>query len=220
MRADRLAGSNLDGGAAPKTASFVHLHIALRSDGLPPAEELGMHHIVIDSWERPIDAQDNAAFVSVPSVLDPEAAPPGYHTLHAYLPATEPYERWEGLDRRSAAYRELKEERSRFLWKAVERFVPDVRERAVYSSVGSPLTHERYLNAERGSYGPGWVAGRQSFPGPQSPLEGLWCVGASTFPGIGVPAVAGSGMACANTLAPVDRHLALLDEMRAAGTLR
>lgn len=207
--------------AAPKTGSFVHLHVGLRSVGLPPPSQLGIHHIVVNSWDRKIDAEDNALFISIPSVLDPEAAPAGHHALHAYMPATEPYARWAGLDRRSAEYAALKEERARPLWEAIERVIPDVRQRAVFSSVGSPLTHERYLNVEDGSYGPGWRAGEASFPGPQSQLlDKLWCVGASTFPGIGVPAVAGSAMACANTLAPVERHLALLDEMRKAGTLR
>lgn len=50
--------------------------------------------------------------ISVPSVLSPNLAPPGKHVLHAYLPGTEPYELWEGLDRKSAEYRNLKAERS------------------------------------------------------------------------------------------------------------
>lgn len=51
-----------------------------------------------------------------PAVIDPSLAPPGKHCLHAYLPATEPYELWEGLDRRSPEYKALKEERSLVLW--------------------------------------------------------------------------------------------------------
>jgi hypothetical protein len=52
----------------------------------------------------------------VPAVIDPSLAPPGKHTLHAYLPATEPYELWAGLDRRSDEYKRLKQERSKVLW--------------------------------------------------------------------------------------------------------
>ena len=33
--------------------------------------------------------------VSVPSLLDPSLAPPGYHVLHAYTAGNEPYEVWE-----------------------------------------------------------------------------------------------------------------------------
>lgn len=36
----------------------------------------------------------------------------GKHCLHAYVPATEPYQLWKGLDRRSEEYKRLKEERS------------------------------------------------------------------------------------------------------------
>lgn len=46
------------------------------------------------------------------SVVDPSLAPPGKHSLHAYLPATEPYHLWEGVQRGSPEYQKLKEERS------------------------------------------------------------------------------------------------------------
>ena len=105
------------------------------------------------------------------------------------------------------------------LWKAVEEFIPDIRERAVYSSVGTPLTHERFLRRPEGTYGSAWKAGEKTFPGHASPVDGLYCCGDSTFPGIGVPAVCGSGMAVAHAIAPVDKHLRLLNEMRRAGTL-
>ena len=39
--------------------------------------------------------------VSVPSLLDPSLAPPGKHVIHAYVPATEPYDNWKGLSRSS-----------------------------------------------------------------------------------------------------------------------
>jgi phytoene dehydrogenase-like protein len=38
--------------------------------------------------------------ISIPSVVDPSMAPAGKHCLHAYLPATEPFALWEGLDRK------------------------------------------------------------------------------------------------------------------------
>eukprot|EP00310_Coccolithus_braarudii_P016924 CAMPEP_0183360166 /NCGR_PEP_ID=MMETSP0164_2-20130417/54497_1 /TAXON_ID=221442 /ORGANISM="Coccolithus pelagicus ssp braarudi, Strain PLY182g" /LENGTH=572 /DNA_ID=CAMNT_0025534465 /DNA_START=55 /DNA_END=1773 /DNA_ORIENTATION=- len=213
----RLRGSCLDAAATPPTPSFMHLHVGFRADGLSP---LGMHHIIVRDWEQPISAPDNCVFICVASSLDPDAAPEGHHVLHAYLPATEPYERWEALDRASDEYAALKEERAQPLWSAIERFIPDIRERAVVSCVGTPLTHERYLRRHRGSYGPAWAAGEETFPGHKSPVEGLWCCGDSTFPGIGVPAVAGSGIAVANGIASLEKHLELLDEMRANECLR
>lgn len=216
---EKLGGSNLDAPATPPTPSFMHLHVGFRADGLP-AEKLGMHHITIESWDKPVTAEDNCVFVAVPSVLDPSAAPEGHHVLHAYLPATEPYERWEGLQRNSDEYKALKEERSQKLWEAVEKFIPDIRERAIVSSVGTPLTHERFLRRYKGSYGPAFAAGERAFPGHKSPVAGLWCCGDSTFPGIGVPAVAGSGIAVANSIAPLGKHLELLEELRAKKCLR
>jgi phytoene dehydrogenase-like protein len=61
---------------------------------------LEIHHIMVNSWDRGVDAEQNVVLVSIPSVLDPSLAPEGKHTLHAYLPATEPYDLWKGLDRR------------------------------------------------------------------------------------------------------------------------
>eukprot|EP00955_Chlamydomonas_euryale_P062162 358300-Chlamydomonas_euryale.AAC.1 len=40
------------------------------------------------------------------------------------------------------------------LWQAVEKVIPDIRNRAEFSCVATPLTHARYLRRNRGSYGP------------------------------------------------------------------
>ncbi|MDZ7969589.1 MAG: carotene isomerase, partial [Nostoc sp. DedSLP03] len=56
-------------------------------------------------------------------------------------------------------------------------------------------------------------AAKGLFPGHGTPLAGLMCCGDSTFPGIGLPAVVASGMIVANTLAPLSKHLAMLEEI-------
>jgi phytoene dehydrogenase-like protein len=89
--------------------------------------------------------------------------------------------------------------------------IPDVRSRCEVTLVGTPLTHERFLRRHRGSYGPALRAGQALFPGPKMPLPGLLCCGDSTFPGIGLPAVAASGMIAANTLAPIAQHWQMLE---------
>lgn len=199
--------------STPATPSFMHLHAAVRGDGL---EGVGVHHIDVRSWDEPIDAKDNCVFVAMTSAVDATTAPAGYHAVHAYLPATEPYADWEGLEPRSDEYARRKEERAGALWRGFEKVVPDARARCVFSSIGSPLTHARYLSSP--SYGPAWVNGKA--PAWATPVRSLFCVGASTFPGIGVPAVAGSGLGLANTMAPVAGHTALLDAMRREGCLR
>ena len=51
----------------------------------------------------------------------------------------------------------------------------------------TPLTHQRFLNRHKGSYGPAIRAGEASFPFPGTPVDGLLVCGDSVFPGIGVP---------------------------------
>jgi len=155
--------------------------------------------------------------VSIPSLLDPSLAPPGKHVIHAYTPGNEPYDLWQGMDRQSLEYAEQKQLRAEVMWQALERIIPDVRSRCEVTLVGTPLTHERYLRRHRGSYGPAIRAGEGFFPGSNTPLRGLLCCGDSTFPGIGLPAVAASGAIAANTLAPLHKHLEMLKDIGCIG---
>ena len=113
--------------------------------------------------------------MSVPSLLDSSLAPAGRHAIHAYLPATEPYEVWEGLDRRSDEYAKLQARRVEPLYAAIEKFIPDLRSRVELELIGSPLTHERLLRRSRGTYGPELRAGVRDFPGATTPIDGLLC---------------------------------------------
>jgi len=200
----------------PTTPSFVHLHLGINGEGMDPEALVSIHHINVPEWSK-LTAPQSTAFVSVPSLLDPSLAPPGCHVIHAYLPATEPYAVWEGLDRQSEEYKALKAERARPLYEAIEKFLPDVRERVVIEMIGSPLTHERYLRRRRGTYGPELQAGRRDFPGATTMVDGLFVCGDSAWPGIGVPAVAGSGIAAVHAFVSAEKQKALLDELRPAG---
>ncbi|KAF7842797.1 prolycopene isomerase, chloroplastic [Senna tora] len=195
----------------PQCESFMHLHLGFDAEGI--RKDLGIHHIVVNDWERGVDADQNVVLISVPSVLSPNLAPPGKHVLHAYMPGTEPFELWEGLDRRSPEYRNLKAARSEVMWKAVERALGPgfSRDKCEVKLVGSPLTHQRFLRRNRGTYGPAIEAGKGTFPGHSTPIPQLYCCGDSTFPGIGVPAVAASGAIVANSLVSVSQHSQLLD---------
>ncbi|XP_062212971.1 prolycopene isomerase 1, chloroplastic isoform X2 [Phragmites australis] len=197
--------------ATPQCDSFMHLHLGFDAENA--REDLGIHHIVVNDWNKGVDGEQNVVLISVPSVLGKGLAPPGKHILHAYTPGTEPFSLWEGLDRKSAEYRRLKEERSEVMWKAVElalgpRFS---REKCDVKLIGTPLTHKRFLRRNRGTYGPAIKAGEATFPGQATPVPQLFCCGDSTFPGIGVPAVAASGAIVANTLVSVSQHSELLD---------
>ncbi|KAI3428469.1 hypothetical protein D9Q98_007294 [Chlorella vulgaris] len=199
-----------EGMDTPRTGSFMHLHLGIDATGLP--QDLDIHHLIVNRWGE-IEAPQNVCNVSIPTVLDPSLAPPGKHLIHAYTAGNEPYELWEGLKRGTREYAALKEERSQCLWQALERIIPDVRQRTEVKLVGTPLTHERYLRRYKGTYGPAISASTGSFPGAGTLLPGLYRCGDSCQPGIGVPAAAASGMIAANTLAPVWSHWQLLDAL-------
>lgn len=196
--------------ATPECDSFMHLHLGIEAAGL---EKLGCHYIVVNDWAQGVTAAQNVVLVSIPSVIDPSLAPLGKHTIHVYTPGNEPYDLWQGMDRQSEEYGRFKGLRAEVMWQALERIIPDVRGRCEATLVGTPLTHERFLRRHRGSYGPALRAGKDWFAGSGTPLAGLLCCGDSTFPGIGLPAVAASGMIAANTLAPVSKHLAMLQDI-------
>src|SRR5579883_121687 len=195
----------------PACPSFMHLHLGIDAAGLPP--DLECHYLIVNDWDVGVDAPQNVVAVSIPSVLDPDLAPPGKHCIHAYTPATEPYDLWAGIHRNSDRYQQLKVERAQVLWQGLERIIPDLRDRCDVTLVGTPLTHQRFLRRDRGSYGPAIAAGQGMFPGCKTPLKGLLCCGDSTFPGIGVPAVAASGMIAANTIASVSQHHDLINDI-------
>ena len=137
--------------------------------------------------------------------------------------ATEPFEDWEHFINeggyQSPAYREAKDQAVEVLWRAIERYVPDVRDRVKVALPATPLTHRRFNRRDAGTYGPFLPATSGQLMGHSTPLDGFYVCGDSTFPGIGVPAVAGNGASAANTIAPLAKHLALLDELRAADLL-
>jgi len=198
--------------ATPPLASFMHYHCGFDADGL---EGLDMHHLAVASWDAAggVAAPQNVSLVSIASVADPSLAPPGRHCLHAYYPASEPWEIWEGVARGSAAYEELKAERSAPLRAACAAAVPGLADRVDLELVGTPLTHARFLNRDKGSYGPGWPAGRGA-PGWRTPVPGLFAAGDYAFPATpGVPSAAASGAAAAASVAGVRAQWRLLNEL-------
>jgi phytoene dehydrogenase-like protein len=207
----------------PACESFMHLHLGIEAGPVAGSgagsgagsvvgsvaggslpKDLACHHIVVNDWELGIQAPQNLVLISIPSLLDPSLAPAGKHSIHVYTPGNEPYGPWANLTRGSEAYEQLKEARSAVMWQALERVIPDIRQRTQLALTGTPLTHARFLRRDRGTYGPAIAAGKALFPGPKTPLQGLLCCGDSTFPGIGLPAVAASGMIAAHSLVSVN----------------
>jgi len=209
---------------AEMTGSFLHLHLAIKSDGLD-FRNMEAHYTIMDrslSGDSGYPFPDgpcgelNMIAVSNPCIIDPTLAPKGYMIMHAYGAANEPYDLWEGLVNSSQKYKLLKEERAEVLWRAVESIVPDVRQRVVCSLVGSPKTHERFLRRPMGTYG---SATEDYLRDGSTPIENLVMCGDGIFPGIGVPAVALSGASAANALVSPFQQWKCLDQLSQKGLL-
>jgi phytoene dehydrogenase-like protein len=185
----------------PAVDSFMHLHLGIRSEGL---EGLTGHHVVVHDGAQDITVPGNTCMISIPSVWDATLAPAEHHVVHAYT--LEPFAGW----RRDEDYGTRKRDRVQSLYRALERVIPDVRQRVVLELIGTPLTHAHYLRRYQGTYGPAISADQGMFPSIHTPISGLYRVGDSTMPGIGVPAVAASGILCANTIAQPEQVIELL----------
>ncbi|MGB5960388.1 MAG: NAD(P)/FAD-dependent oxidoreductase [Coleofasciculaceae cyanobacterium] len=188
----------------PAVDSFMHLHLGIRKEGL---EQLTGHHVVVHDGNKDITEPGNTCMISIPSVWDANLAPSGHHVVHAYT--LEPFAGWQ----RDQEYEQKKKERSQSLFKALEKIIPDIRKRIVLELIGTPLTHSHYLRRYQGTYGPAIAAGKGMFPSYQTPISGLYRVGDSTMPGIGVPAVAASGILCANSLVSPQQTAELLKQL-------
>jgi phytoene dehydrogenase-like protein len=169
----------------------MHLHLGIRGDNL---ENLTGHHVVIQDSQQDITIPGNTCMISIPSVWDVNLAPAGHHVVHAYT--LEPYAGWH----RDDGYEQKKRQKADVLYQALAKVIPDIRERVTLELIGTPLTHNHYLRRYKGTYGAAIPANQGMFPSTHTPISGLYRVGDSTIPGIGVPAVAASGILCANTL--------------------
>lgn len=213
-------------GKLPRHGAILHLFIAIDAEGLDLSHIQDPAHLVVQDWDRSLQDSQNLCSFFIPSMVDPSVCPPGKHTIHVYSSGGEPYEPWEALTPGSEEYEAYKEKRANVLWEAVERCIPDVRERAEFHIIGSPLAHEAFLRRDRGTYGMAWAAGTAApyaglvknllpfpFPNLKTPIDGLLRCGDSCFPGIGTPSAAASGVIAANTLTTVGNHMDMLKEI-------
>jgi phytoene dehydrogenase-like protein len=116
----------------PAVDSFMHLHLGIRGEGL---ENLTGHHVVVHDAQQDITSPGNTCMISIPSVWDASLAPEKHHVVHAYT--LEPYAGWE----KNAGYEQKKQEKAKSLYRALERVIPDIRDRVELELIGTPLTH-------------------------------------------------------------------------------
>jgi len=200
-----------DAMATPYSESFMHLHLGIDGEGLD-FSRTGGHHVVVLDNTRPVSEPGNVCMISIASVWEPNMAPKGCHCVHAYT--MEPFDGWEELKATNkAAYEKRKKEASDKLYVALERVVPDIRSRVLLELVASPATHKFWLRRHKGTYGAA-ICAPAMFPGPAMPsIKGLYRVGDSVAPGVGVPAAAASGVIAANSLISLATHFQTQDRM-------
>lgn len=180
-----------------KSPSFLSLHIGVKESVLPAGTEC--HHILLEDWEK-MTAAEGTVFVSIPTLLDPDLAPSGYHIIHAFTPHW--IDDWQELS--PSEYEAKKEEAAWRIIDRLEKIFPGLDAGLDYLEVGTPRTHRRFLGRQDGTYGPiprRKLRGLLSMPFNRTAIPGLYCVGDSTFPGQGLNAVAFSGFACAHRIA-------------------
>ncbi len=180
-----------------KSPSFLSLHLGVEASVLPLGTEC--HHIVLEDWNQ-METPEGTIFISIPTLLDPDLAPEGYHILHGFTPSW--VEDWQGMS--PDEYEAKKEEAAGRIIERLETIFPGLDAGLDYMEVGTPRTHRRYLGRVDGSYGPiprRKLMGLLGMPFNRTSIPGLYCVGDSTFPGQGLNAVAFSGFACAHRIA-------------------
>jgi len=180
-----------------KSPSFLSLHLGVKAEVLPTGTEC--HHVFLENWEQ-MTAPEGTIFVSIPTLLDPNLAPAGYHIVHAFTPHW--IDDWQNLSRRE--YEQRKEVVAGRIIDRLEKLFPGLDAGLDYLEVGTPRTHRRFLGRVDGTYGPiprRKLWGLLGMPFNRTAIKGLYCVGDSTFPGQGLNAVAFSGFACAHRIA-------------------
>jgi len=180
-----------------KSPSFLSLHLGVKAEVVP--EGTDCHHILLENWDK-MEDPEGTIFLSIPTLLDPDLAPPGHHIFHTFTPSW--IDDWQGLSPQD--YHDKKDQAAARIVRRLEKIFPGLEAGLSYQEVGTPRTHRRFLGRDDGTYGPiprRKLKGLLAMPFNQTTIPGLYCVGDSTFPGQGLNAVAFSGFACAHRVA-------------------
>lgn len=179
-----------------KSPSFLSLHMGVKAEILTDNTEC--HHILLENWQNMAELE-GTIFVSIPTLLDPDLAPHGYHIIHAFTPhGLNEWDKLSPLD-----YEARKEAAADRVITRLEKIFPGLDACLDYLEIGTPRTHRRFLGRSDGTYGPiprRKLPGLLGMPFNRTAVPGLYCVGDSTFPGQGLNAVAFSGFACAHRI--------------------
>jgi phytoene dehydrogenase-like protein len=144
-------------------------------------------------------------FLTATTLKDPSKMHSGHHTCEAFaFVGYSAFENWAHTSYgvRPADYGAMKEDLAWRMVRGLEKHLPGLSKHIVFSSLGTPLTNEHYLNATRGNlYGieksPSQV-GPWAFQ-PRTGFDGLFLCGSSTL-SHGVAGVTASGINAAKAV--------------------
>ncbi len=80
---EKCQSPSANGSSATKNPQFLSLHLGVKAEALPPETEC--HHILLEDWEQ-MEKAEGTIFVSIPTLLDPDLAPPNHHIIHTFTP--------------------------------------------------------------------------------------------------------------------------------------
>ncbi len=181
-----------------RAPSWFQLYLGVDASVIP--KEFYVHHILVDTWEN-YNQPGGTIYFSAPTILDPSLAPPGKHIVHAFVTAEA--DEWQQYNRENGEYQNAKDALAANVISRTERILPGLSKAIELKVLATPLTHQRYLNRFKGSYGPLLKPGQNILQKPQNStsIKNLFATGDSTFPGQGVIAVTYSGVSCASYIA-------------------
>lgn len=167
---------------------------------LPSMDHLDQVHAEASQGRPP---REPHVEITIPSVLDPDLAPPGKHVLSMYcqyIPYTLNGQNWD----------DIKEEWADSVVEYVKPYLPDLKEITIGRKVLTPLDLEREIGLPGGNLYHGAMsaydlfAGRPvaGYPDYHTPVRGLFLCGSGTRPGGGV-----FGWPGKNASEAVRRHL-------------
>jgi phytoene dehydrogenase-like protein len=137
-------------------------------------------------------------WIVITSKVDPSLAPEGCANLT--LSRLIPHEEALTWDRTVKGYLGRKREAGDKLITLAEQVIPGLRAHIVYRQEASPATFTRFARTSDGAiYG---MATGQPHTPMRSPIERLYMVGSSVFPGAGIEAAVTSGATAADLICP------------------
>ncbi len=164
----------------PEWGAFT-LYLGVDEDLIPPG--FPDHHQFVQQPQLPL-AEGNSIFLSISPAWDKSRAPAGQRTI-TMSTHTRP-EPWWALYNKPGAEADYEARVTRYtetLLRAAEQLLPNIRNKTHLQLPGTPITFQRFTRRHHGYVGGFPQTSILNANNPRLPIENLWMVGDSIFPG-------------------------------------